>query len=66
VRELKGFRRVAIPAGESRTVTFDLGPDELRYWSAVTRSEVQDATTVDVWVGGDSRAELAAVLEVTD
>lgn len=65
IRELKGFRRVAIPAGESRTVTFELGADELRYWSAVTRSEVQDATTVDVWIGGDSRAELAVVLEVT-
>lgn len=66
VRELKGFARVAVAAGETRTVTFPLGPDQLRYWSAVTRGWVQDATTLDVWVGGTSTAELAAVLEVTD
>jgi len=65
VRELKGFARVAVAAGGTRTVTFPLGPDQLRYWSAVTRDWVQDATTLDVWVGGSSTAELAAVLEVT-
>ena len=32
----------------------------------MTRGWVQDATTLDVWVGGTSTAELAAVLEVTD
>ena len=53
-RELKDFARVAIPAGQSRTVEFRLGPDELSYWSAATRSRVQDATTIDVHVGGSS------------
>lgn len=32
VRELKGFRRVSIPAGESATVTFTLTRDDLAYW----------------------------------
>ena len=64
VRELKGFRRVALGPGERRTVTFPLGPDQLRYWSAATRGFVQDPTTIDIWVGGDSTAELATVLEV--
>ncbi|MGM9825566.1 MAG: glycoside hydrolase family 3 N-terminal domain-containing protein [Paludibacteraceae bacterium] len=32
VRELKGFRRVSIPAGESATVTFTLTRDNLAYW----------------------------------
>ena len=32
VRELKGFQRVTIPAGESRTVTFELTEDDLAYW----------------------------------
>ncbi|WP_017176974.1 glycoside hydrolase family 3 N-terminal domain-containing protein [Actinomyces timonensis] len=53
-RELKDFARVAVPAGQSRTVEFRLGPDELSYWSAATRSRVQDATTIDVHVGGSS------------
>ena len=54
IRELKGFRRVTLGAGETTTVSFDLGPDQLRYWSAVTRDWVQDATDIDVWVGGTS------------
>ncbi|GEL94089.1 glycoside hydrolase family 3 N-terminal domain-containing protein [Cellulomonas composti] len=65
VRELKAFERVPVAAGATRTVTFLLGPDDLRYWSAATRGYVQDETTIDVWVGGDSRATLTAVLEVT-
>ncbi|HEY6886736.1 MAG TPA: glycoside hydrolase family 3 N-terminal domain-containing protein [Solirubrobacter sp.] len=58
VRELKGFERVTLEAGESRTVRFTLGPAELRYWNAAARDWVLDASTFDVWVGGDSTAEL--------
>lgn len=54
IRELKGFQRLTLVAGETRTVTFELGPDQLRYWSAATRDWVQDATEIDVWVGGSS------------
>ena len=32
VRELKGFERIAIPAGESREVSFALTEDDLAYW----------------------------------
>ena len=32
VRELKSFERVTIPAGESRTVTFELTEEDLAYW----------------------------------
>ena len=58
VRELKGFERVSLEPGESRTVQFTLGPAELRYWNAAARDWVIDASTFDVWVGGDSTAEL--------
>ena len=64
VRELKGFQRVAVAAGESATVEFTLGPDELSYWSAVTRDWVQDATTFDLGVGGDSSVELGTQFTV--
>ncbi len=65
VRELKGFQRVHIAGGATAEVTFDLGPDQLRYWSAVTRGWVQDATEIEVYAGGDSTAELGTVLTVT-
>ena len=65
VRELKGFQRITLAAGESRTVSFPVGPDERRYWNAAARDWVTDASTFDVWVGGDSTAELAGTFEIT-
>jgi beta-glucosidase len=56
VRELKGFQRLTLAAGESQTLRFPLGPDELRYWNAATKDWVIDTTTIDVFVGGDSTA----------
>jgi beta-glucosidase len=65
VRELKGFQRVALQPGEARTVRFALGPGELRHWNAATRDWLIDAATFDVWIGGDSTAELSTTFEVT-
>ena len=65
VRELKGFSRVALAAGASRTLRFPVGPDERRYWNAAVRDWVLDASTFDVWVGGDSTASLGTTFTVT-
>jgi beta-glucosidase len=64
MRELKGFERVALQPGETKTVTFQLGPDELRYWSTTANGWVQDAAPFDVWVGADSLASLQGEFEV--
>jgi beta-glucosidase len=56
VRELKGFQRLTLTAGESATLRFPLGPGELRYWNAATRDWVIDSTAIDVFIGGDSTA----------
>jgi beta-glucosidase len=64
VRELKGFQRVPLGPGETRTVQFRLGPAELRYWNAASRDWVIDGTTFDVWVGGDSTAQRATKFEI--
>jgi beta-glucosidase len=65
-RELKGFERIALAAGESRTVSFTLGPPELRHWNAAARDWIVDASTFDVWVGGDSTADRSTTFEVTE
>jgi beta-glucosidase len=65
VRELKGFRRVTLAAGESRLLQFPVGPDERRYWNTASRDWVTDPAAFDVWVGGDSTAQLSATFEVT-
>jgi beta-glucosidase len=65
VRELKGFQRVPLRAGESTQVRFVIGPDQRRYWNAAKRDWVLDPSTFDVWVGGDSTADLTTTFEVT-
>ena len=64
MRELKGFERISIPAGETKTISFDLGPDELRYWSSIEKDWIQDAAEFDLWVGSDSQATLHAAFDV--
>ena len=65
VKELKGFRRASLAAGETRRIEFTLSPAELRYWNAGTSSYVQDATTFDVGIGGTSAVPLDGTLSVT-
>lgn len=65
VRELKGFDRIHLEPGQTTTVTFPVGPDQLCYWSAATKGWVQDPTMLDLWVGGNSTTGNAAVLQVT-
>ena len=64
VRELKGFERITLAPGETKTVRFKLGPAELRYWSAAARDWVQEAEEFDVWVGNDSAAALHSTFRV--
>jgi beta-glucosidase len=66
VRELKGFARVTLAAGDSRTLQFAVGPNERRYWNAAVRDWVNDLSGFDVWVGGDSGARLSTEFEVVE
>jgi beta-glucosidase len=66
VRELKGFQRVTLPAQTSREVQFVLGSEARRYWSTTTRDWVLDSSVFDIWVGGDSTADLATTFEVSE
>jgi beta-glucosidase len=65
LRELKGFERVTLQPGETRTITFQLGPDQLGYWSTNAGKWLQDAAAFDLWIGSDSQATLQAGFEVT-
>jgi beta-glucosidase len=64
MRELKGFQRVTLKLGETKTVTFPLGPAELGHWSTNAGKWIQDAETFDVWAGADSLATLHTELAV--
>lgn len=41
VKELRGFQRVTLEAGEQRTVTFTLGPESFRMWNASMQRVVE-------------------------
>ena len=58
VRQLKGFQRVSLEAGAKQTVHFSLGKEELQFWSPVAKKWVVEPEQFDVWVGGDSAAQL--------
>jgi len=64
VRQLEGFQRVAMQPGETRTLRFRLGRDELQFWSPQTKGWVVEPSVYDVWVGEDSPAALHTELTV--
>lgn len=64
VRELKGFEKVFLKAGESRRLTFVLTPRELSFWRA-DMTLGQEAGDYRVWAGGDSDAELSGTFTIT-
>ncbi len=65
VRQLEGFERIALQPGETRTLSFPLGKEELKYWNPQTRQWIEEASEFDVWAGEDSTAALHADLSVT-
>jgi beta-glucosidase len=66
VRELKGFKRVSLKAGETQTVTLALDSHELGFWSSATRKFAVEPGTFDLWVGNSSAStENHATFEVT-
>jgi beta-glucosidase len=66
VRQLKGFERVSLEPGEKRTVHFQLGKEELQFWSPSKKEWVVEPEEFDVWVGEDSDATLHASFRLTD
>jgi beta-glucosidase len=66
VRQLKGFRRVTLKPGETQTLKFALGPEELSFWSPQTKAWGVEPGTFDVWAGEDSTASLHAEFQVSE
>ena len=63
VRELKGFRRVRLPPGESQRVGFTLHTDDLAFYDQ-TMKLVTEPGMFHAWIGGDSNADLWTEFEV--
>jgi beta-glucosidase len=63
VRELKGFRRVRLAPGESRTVSFELSAQDLAFYGRDMRP-VTEPGAFHAWIGGSSDADLRAEFSI--
>jgi beta-glucosidase len=64
-RELKGFQRVELKAGETKQVRFTLDRAALSYWSPEKKDWVADPGKFEIQVGASSRdIRLRASLDV--
>jgi beta-glucosidase len=54
VKQLRGFERITLAAGQTKTITFTLGPEELAFWSISDDSFRVEAGTYTVRGGGSS------------
>ncbi len=65
VKELRGFHRVSLNPGETRTVEFALGPKELAYLNREMQRAVE-AGTFEIMAGGNSVDLISASLNVVN
>lgn len=64
IKELKDFTRISIRPGETKTVTFTITPQKLRFYNREMKRVVEPGT-FQIMVGGNSVDLLTATLEVT-
>jgi beta-glucosidase len=65
VKELKSFQKVMLKKGESRTLTFKLSPDDLKFYNADLKF-VSEPGDFQVFVGGNSRDVQEAAFKLTE
>ncbi len=63
VRALKGFQRIALAPGETKKVTFDLGPEALALWNDRNQFAAEPARAT-VWISPDSASGAGAKLDI--
>ncbi len=63
VRALKGFQRIALAPGETKKVTFDVGPEALALWNDRNQWVVEPAKLA-LWISPDSAQGTPAIVEI--
>jgi beta-glucosidase len=59
LRELKGFEKISLAPGESKTVQFEITPELMGHYNSELKFVVEPGEFI-VYVGGDSRTKNAA------
>lgn len=63
VKELKGFQRIFLPAGESETVIFKIHTDDLAFYNRQMKLTTEPGL-FNAWIGGNSDTELKTEFKV--
>jgi beta-glucosidase len=63
IEELRGFQRVNLAPGETKTVKFSLGPDDLSFWN-LDMHRVVEPGAFKIMIGGNSVEHIDATLNV--
>lgn len=56
VKELKGFQRIALKAGERKTITIPVRRSDLRHWDEPSQSWMLEPGALTILVGGSSNS----------
>jgi beta-glucosidase len=65
IKELKGFERITLNPGETKTVTFDITPAKLQFYNRQMKRVVEPGI-FDIMVGGNSKDLINTKLEVVE
>jgi beta-glucosidase len=65
VRALSGFQRIVLSPGQTKKVTFTLGPQAFALWNDQNKFTIEPAR-VTLWVSPDSSRGSAAILQITN
>ena len=62
-RALKAFQRVPLAAGETKKVTFELGPEAFAFWNINNELKIEPSR-VNIWVSPDSASGESVEFEI--
>lgn len=65
IKELKGFEKITLKVGETKTVTFNIDSNTLQFYTANKKWEVEPGK-FEVWIGGDSTTSLKKTFSVAE
>ena len=54
IKDLRGFERISLDAGETKTVQFELSSKDLAYWNVDQHDYVPTTGSYDIMVGSSS------------
>jgi len=65
IKELKGFQKIMLKTGETKTVNFTVDAKMLQFYTVNKKWEVEPGD-FEIWIGTDSKATLKALFKVIE